>query len=415
MNRGKACVICNGCPENRIDSARVQEYLKENGWGITKDHTIADLILFNACSLTKENANISLEIVQKIQDEKKAGSRFIVLGCLSRIEPEALMERYDGPTFSEEELSSLNRIIGGGREIQKTTANYLLPTHPISEPLAKDALIRYDGSPLVRFLKGLVVRYESYLESRINLCIPGDSSTYYIKVATGCFGACAYCGVRRSRGTVRSKSIEEVTSEFKNGLQKGFRYFSLIGTDVGAYGKDLGYTLVDLLKEIIKERDDFKIGIRNMNPYHLKNMLNELVPIFESGRIWYLSTAAESGSNRILRLMRRNYTIEEYKECIQTIRRACPDIVIRTQLMAGFPTETEQDFAETMRLLNDVVFDYAEVYRFSKRQGTPAENMKGQLPEETIEKRYFRLYAKALLNRTPRKVWRILQYYTSRS
>ena len=411
MEKGKACVLCNGCPENRVDSARVQKYLEENGWLITEDHANADLILFNACSLTQENTAISLKIIQKIQEEKKSGSQSIVWGCLPKIDPEALREKYDGPTFGERELSLLDQIIDASRPIEAITANYVLPKHPIDESLGEGILMRFEGPPLIRFLKGLVVKWDSYLNSKFDLFTQGNSSVFHIKVATGCLGACSYCGIRKSRGTVRSKSITKVMCEFKEGLQKGFKYFFLIGTDLGAYGRDLGYTLVDLLKEMIKEKGDFKIGLRNVNPYHLKKMLNELIPIFKSKKIWYFSSAAESGSNRVLKLMRRNYTIEEFKECIQTIRRAFPDIIIRTQLMAGFPTETEQDFAETMHLLDDIVFDYAEVYRFSKRPGTPAENMKSQVPEKIKRQRFLKLYAKALLNRTPRSIKRILEHH----
>lgn len=415
MEKRKACVLCNGCPENRIDSARAQKYLKENGWLITEDHTKADLILFNACALNQESTNISLKIIQKIQEEKKSGSQLIVWGCLPKIDPEALKQKYNGPTFGERELSLLDQIIDNSRQIETITANYVLPRYPINESLGRGSLIRFEGSPLIRPLKGLVMKWQEHLESKLNLCIPGDPSIFYIKVATGCLGACAYCGIRKSRGTIKSKSIEKVICEFKEGLQRGFKHFSLIGTDLGAYGRDLGYTLVDLLREMIKEKGDFKIGLRNVNPHYLKKMLNELIPILKTKRIWYLSSAAESGSNRILKLMRRNYTIEKFKECIQTIRRACPDILIRTQLIVGFPTETEQDFAETMHLLDDVVFDYVEVYKFSKRPGTPAENMKGQVPEQIKKQRFLKLYAKALLNRTPRKIKRILQHHTSRS
>jgi len=325
-----------------------------------------------------------------------------------------LRKKYGGPTFSERELSSLHQIVDSNRPFEKIIANYVLPPHPESEPFGMRSLIRSEGSLLPRPLRGPVLKWLCYLESKINLCIPGDPSIYYIKVATGCLGACTFCSVRKSRGTIKSKPIEKIMCEFKKGLQRDFKRFSLMGTDLGAYGRDLGYTLVDLLREMTKERGDFKIGLRNVDPYFLKEMLSELIPIFKSQRVWYLSSAAESGSDRILKLMRRNYTIKEFKECVESIRRACPDIVIRTQLMVGFPTETEQDFAETMRLLDDVVFDYAEVYRFSKRPGTPAENMKGQVPEETISRRFLWLSAKALLNRTPRKIKRVLQYHKGR-
>jgi tRNA-2-methylthio-N6-dimethylallyladenosine synthase len=198
-------------------------------------------------------------------------------------------------------------------------------------------------------------------------------------------------------------------SEFREGLQKGFRHFGLLGTEVGAYGHDLGYSLTDLLGEMTAQEERVKIGLRNINPYHLKNMLNELVPLLESKRIWYMECPAESGSNRILKLMNRNYSVEEYKDWIKTVRKAYPNIIIRTQLMVGFPTETEEDFKETLHLLDDVVLDFAEVYKYSKRPKTVAARMEPQVPDQIKKQRFFRAYRKAVLNRTPRKINHLLR------
>lgn len=128
IEKGKACVLCYGCPETRIDSARVQKHLKENGWFITEDYKDADLILFDACALTQENVANSLKIIKEIREKKKEDSRFIVWGCLPKINPEALTSEYEGPTFGEKELSLLDEITGNTRPIEKVIANSLLPT-----------------------------------------------------------------------------------------------------------------------------------------------------------------------------------------------------------------------------------------------------------------------------------------------
>jgi tRNA A37 methylthiotransferase MiaB len=362
------------------------------------------LIIFQACGLTQETATVSLNIIKEIQRKKKKGSRLVVMGCLPKIDPETLSREYQDLTFAETELSQLDKLIGSTRSIEKTTANDLIPKWPLDESIGKGVLIRYEGSPFTRALKRLALRYQSRIDSEINICRQNDPSFFYIKIATGCLSNCAYCGVHKSRGIVKSKPVKNVVEEFQEGLQKGFKNFGLLGTDLGAYGKDLGCTLVDLLKEIVEIKGDFKIGLRNINPSHLKSMLTELTPVLESNRVWYMECAAESGSNRILRLMNRNYTIEEYKNCIREIRIACPTIMIRTQLMVGFPTETEQDFAETMHLLDEGLFDFAEVYKYSMRPGTPAARMALQVPEQTKKQRYLKLYRKALLNRTFRKI-----------
>ena len=350
-----------------------------------------------------------MEIVKKIQEDKKDSAKFIVWGCLPKVEPETLSEKYKAPTFDEKGLSSLQRIIDHDRPIKDIDANYIVHMHPDCGPFGKNALIRSETSLFTRIVGYPAIKWACFLESRISLYRPNDPSIYYIKVSTGCFGTCAYCSIRFSRGTVKSKSIEQVMSEFKEGLKKGYSNFSLIGTDLGAYGRDIGYTLVDLLREMTKEKGDFKIGLRNVNPYWLKKMLPDLIPIIETKRIWYMGIAAESGSNRVLKLMKRRYTIEEFKECIIRIRKAYPNIVIRSQLMVGFPTETKQDYVDSLRLLKDLIFDYVEVYKYSKRSGTVAANMEGQVPEKILNKRFVSMNTKALLNRTPRKIKRAIQ------
>lgn len=234
-----------------------------------------------------------------------------------------------------------------------------------------------------------------------------DQSFFYIKASTGCLGNYTYCAVRMSRGITRSRPIEKIVIDFQNGIEKGFKLFYLPGTDLGAYGHDLGYNLADLLKEIVKGKGDYKVGIRNINPYYLKQTLTDLCETFKSGKIFHITCAVESGSNKILGLMGRKYTIEEFKECIEKIKRVFPEILIRTQIMVGFPMETNDDFYESVRLVDEIPFDFVEVYKFSKRPGTQAASMNEQIPDDIAEKRFRKLQLKVAYKATMRKINRI--------
>ncbi len=235
-----------------------------------------------------------------------------------------------------------------------------------------------------------------------------DPSIFYIKVSTGCHSNCAYCAIKKSRGMTKSKPIPKVVAEFRTGLQQGFKKFSLLGTDLSSYGMDIGCTLNDLLKELIREKGDFKISLRNINPGNFKRLIDDFLPLLSSNKIEYLEMAAESGSDRIIKLMNRTYTIAEFKEMVSKIRKAYPQFILRTQLIAGFPTETEEEFQETMNLVDDVVFDFVEVYEFSERKGTIAEKLEPKVPDNIKKRRYMKLYRKAILNRTPRKIKHII-------
>ena len=388
------CVLCTGCPESRIDSARIQNFLKRNGWKITKNLKKADLILFRACGITDKTANDSLSIIRKIKAEKNENAQFYALGCLSKIDPGTLRTEYNGITFNESNIEILNDILNPKTPVKEVTANY-------EEPVFKPK-----RSGLSAFLHKLL----DFAERRLS--IVQSASIFQIKVSTGCLDNCSFCGVRKSRGVLRSKSIEQIVTEFQEGLNKGFRYFGLLGTDIGAYGKDIGHNLVDLLVELTKQKGDYKIGLRNINPYHLKEMFEQLRPIFASGKIWFLSSAVVSGSNRILTLMNRRYKVQDFKKCIQTLNKEFPGIFLRTQMIVGFPTETEEDYQESVRLLCELKFGWVEVYKFSPRKGTIAATMAEQIPERIKESRFRSLTLKVLAQSPHKKMKNILLSYS---
>lgn len=388
-----AYVLCTGCPESRIDSARVEIFLQENGWDIINDFKEADLILLRACGLTEKTAKESLEIVRIVEAEKKENSRLIVWGCLPKIDQEALGTEYAGVTFGEKDIGKLNEVLAAKNPIEGVTANYLMP---IFEP---KVLGPYD---LLRKLQTVISQ---------RLCISPSPAVFSIKASTGCLGSCSFCAVRKSRGVLRSKGIDSVLSEFKRGLEAGFQCFALLATDLGAYGRDLGCNLAQLLAEMTKTHGNYRIGLRNVNPYYLNEMFGELMPVFSSGKIWFLSSAVESGSNRILKLMRRTYRARDFKGCVQILNRDFPTIFLRTQIMVGFPTETEEDFQNSLSLLEELRFDWVEVYKFSPRRGTLAATMNGQVPDKVKEDRFRKLALRAMIQRPRRKIGQIIRSY----
>jgi tRNA A37 methylthiotransferase MiaB len=406
----KACVLTNGCPENQLDSARVETYLEENGWQIVDNVKAANLILFNACGLTESSALNSIYAIHKIKKQIKDNQRLIVWGCLPKIDHEMLFQTHQGLSFGEREIDKLDEIINATKSINGITVN------EICQPLFRESrwhrLSKIDRLP-VKFVDLLYLRLTSsnYLHSRIAYDSPSpliqldktgkagtgnDSSIFYIKIATGCLGNCSYCGVKKSRGDIKSKPIDEVMDEFKSGLSLGFKEFSLLGTDLGPYGRDLGYNLADLITKMVNEKGDFKIGLRNINPLFLKQMINDLVPAFATGKIWFTGVPVESGSDRILKLMKRGYSVDDFKEGIQQLKKAHPALFISTQIMVNFPTETEKDFAASLNLFEESNFDYAEIYSFSPRPGTPAADMEGRVPGRVAYFRELRMATKAL-------------------
>ena len=401
MNNGsKVFLTTNGCPENRIDLARMREFLIENGWEVLNSIEESDLILFNSCGLTKVMEDSSIRIISELNYRKKPSADLIVCGCLPKINNNRLKEVYQNITFGSDEIERLSEVLKIKRNPENTYANYLLPSsgHVFKSRWRIQNLKKSFNMFIVK--KKLLYPFYNRFDQAINVFHP---YSYCIKISTGCISNCSYCAVKISRGTLKSKPLNQVAHEFDEGMAKGFTEFSLIGTDSGSYGRDRGITLVTLLKELLDRKGDYQIRMRNIQPKFLIEMMPELQGLFESGKISFISTAVQSGNNRILKLMKRKYTIEEYKEAIRIINTEFPHIQIRTQIMVGFPSETEEEYQDSVRLLDELDFDLVEVYLYSPRPNTKAAKIKDQVPKKVAERRYTNLLMKSIFNQRIRK------------
>ncbi|MHA1280787.1 MAG: radical SAM protein [Candidatus Helarchaeota archaeon] len=411
MQTGRSlCVFTNGCPENRIDGALMQEFLRENGWTVTSDYKDADLVLFNACGLTQGMEEHSIKIIHQIKAKKKSSAELIVWGCLPKINKDGLREFYQGFTFGHD-IERISEVIKIKTNPQDIHANFLIPQADI---LCENGSLAPDSGKAVSIIRkiqqlltmncsltqiagSIITRLTRTYHNRLNQAINASNPhTFHIKVSTGCLNACSYCGVKLSRGALKSKPIDKIVNEFEEGLTAGYTEFGLLGTDLGSYGRDQGTNLTALLRELVKRKGDYKIKLRNVQPRFLIEMMPELQEIFRCGKITHLGSAAQSGNNRILGLMNRGYRIEDFKEAILTLNRQFPEIRIRTQVMVAFPSETEEEFADTVRLLDEVSFNYAEIYTFQARPGTKAAKMEGQISQKVAKRRHHKLNMKSL-------------------
>lgn len=250
-------------------------------------------------------------------------------------------------------------------------------------------------------LYDLVKRYKSFLESRIDIFM---GKTFCIKISTGCSGQCSYCSIKLSRGLVKSKSLDKILAEFKEGLDQGYMHFALLGTDIGDYGRDIGMNLCDLLDQMVSIEKDFKIRLRNVNPRWLISNWPRFRTILETGKIAYLQSPIQSGSNRILELMKRGYYAEDFLACARKIRLMFPTVVLKTKIIVGFPSETETEFLESIIIVNSGIFDYVDVFRYTRRPGTPASLMEPEVPDEVKIRRHRKLLFRTLFNQPWRKL-----------
>ncbi len=397
--------ITNGCLENRIDTASMQELMITHGWEAASTVDEASHILVNVCGLTNRQEEKSLQLIEKLQTCKGPDAQVIVCGCLPKINQKKLRQVYAGPTFGSDDVEGLCRVTGINNGSGAAYANYLLPHKAETNGMGSS---ENGGARLGRFsdpyayIKKLAKPYFRYLENSSHRMTEED---YYIKISTGCLNNCSFCAVKLSRGEVRSKSIANIATEFEQGLAMGYQEFALLGTDLGSYGRDMGVDLATLLNELVRFEADYTIKLRNVNPRFFMEMLPALADSFSSGKIVHLSSAAQSGSNKILRRMKRGYRIEDYRDTMRSMQEQYPHIHLRTQIMVGFPGETDADFERTLELLDTVFFNSIELYKYSPRPQTAAAALDERVPAHIIDKRYNRLYCKALVNMSKRRFW----------
>jgi len=197
------------------------------------------------------------------------------------------------------------------------------------------------------------------------------------EIASGCSSNCAYCIVKLARGDLKSRSVKDIAKEVEGSLRDGCKEIWITSQDCGCYGLDIETNLAELLKEVVNIRGDFRIRVGMMNPTYIKPILNELIKIYKNPKIYkFIHVPVQSGSDRILRKMNRGYKVREFENIVKEFRRKFPDVTLSTDVIVGFPGETEEDFKKSLDLIKRIKPDIVNLSKFSPRPRTSASRMK---------------------------------------
>jgi len=392
------CVFSTGCTESRMDAALLQQFFQErSNWRVCQACAKAEVIILLGCCATQDKEDLARETIEWLRQTRGADAHILVTGCITKIQP-GLAGKNDNLNGLMEQINGLLDL----KDRQDLAANSPQPEFwqigkDILEPaVAANMIRRYChrdvGSSWLKVFpkcQAALIRvftaYRRWVDKEI---LTSSDGTYCMKVSTGCLGTCSYCSIRLARGHVVSKNPDILVKEFQRGIDQGCRDFALLGTDIGDYGKDLGTDLLDLLERLVMHKGKFILRLRNVNPRWLIPSANRFSEFLKTGKIGYILSPMESGSNRILDLMNRRYHVEDYLEAIEKIRKAWPGIFIKNQVMVGFPGETQEDFNKTRQILKLGLFDYTDVCAFTRRPKTRAWNLSDQVPDEIIARRY---------------------------
>lgn len=359
-----ACVVTFGCQMNERDSEKLKGILKAAGYELTESEK-ADVVLYNTCTV-RENADTRVfGRLGYLNTIKKKNKEMIIglCGCMGQ-EPhivEKLKESYKFVdlifgTFNVYKLAELlyARI---------TSGNSIIDVWEESK----------------EFVELLSTERKYSFKSGVNIMY-------------GCDNFCTYCIVPYVRGREKSRPVEDIVDEIKRLTETGVVEVCLLGQNVNSYGKGLdgNVTFASLLREI--EKIDGLQRIRFMTP-HPKDLSDEVIEVMANSKkiCRHIHLPAQSGSSNILKKMNRNYTREDYLALVDKIKTAMPDISITTDLIVGFPGETEEDFEDTLSLVKEVRYSSAFTFQYSKRTGTPAATFEDQVPEEVMTERFNRL------------------------
>lgn len=354
--RGTFSMVSLGCPKNLVDSERMLGLLRQDGWQLVAEPRGSDLVIVNTCAFIDASRQESYGAIREMLDLKAQGETrgVIVAGCLAERQKEALFDELPGVdavigVFSRDEVAKAAERLVGGLGDQRS----------VFRPAPARAL---DDSGRLR----VTPRHMAYL-----------------KISEGCDRTCTFCAIPRMRGKHATKPIEEVVREARELAADGVRELVIVAQDTTYYGMDLygEPRLVELLAELEKVDGIEWIRLMYLYPIHFTDRLVDAIA--SSGRILpYLDMPLQHASDAVLKRMQRRVNRAATEELLDKLRGRIPDLVLRTTFIAGFPGETDAQFAETVEFVRRWRFERVGVFTYSLEPDTPAARLDGHLPEE---------------------------------
>jgi len=333
-----------GCTANQNSSEIMKGLVRQAGLNITANPEVADLIIINSCIVKQPTEE---KIRRRLADFLKQGKKVILAGCMPRLNKDKLKK--DNPNnFYMLDTSQIKNITSIIKDTQENN---------------------YDAE---KYLKKI---------NEVKLTLPKISDSKCVgitQISEGCLGECSYCIVRLAKGKLFSYPKEKILESVKNDVQSGCKEIWITSQDNAAYGNEEGKCLLpELLKGMLEIPGKFHIRIGMMNPNNVLKILGELIEIYKHPKMFkFLHIPIQSGSDSILKAMNRKYKIKDINKIISKFKKEIPEITIATDIIVGFPGETDEDFKETCNLIQEIRPEILNRSNFGARKGTPAEKLK---------------------------------------
>ncbi len=347
-----------GCKVNQYESEAIAEYLTKNGISVASASSACDAYIINTCTVTAESDRKARQFIRRAISKNK-NAYIIVTGCFAQSSPEdiAKIEGVDFICGNTEKLIAAKRLIEYFESNKQKSVPEIYVNDINSAPFEEMSITTF------------------------------ERTRAYVKIEDGCENRCAYCIIPSARGKVRSKAPQDIIAEVEALVKNGCKEVVLTGIETASYGKDLGdVTLADLLCRVDKIEGLERIRLGSLDPSLITpNFVDKIAGLTKLAPHFHLSL--QSGSSRILALMRRKYDADMAMNAIKLLRTSIPDVCFTTDVIVGFPQETDEDFNETVQFVKDAGFLTVHIFPYSSRKGTEASKMKGQIEKEEKSRR----------------------------
>ncbi len=351
MNKKKIAFTTLGCKVNMYDTEAMMELFQEKGYEITEFDDFADIYIINTCTVTNFGDKKSRQTIRRA---KRLNPNAIVVatGCYAQVAPETVKE-----------IEGINIVIG------------TKDRHSIVEIVEN-----YKDKTKVLNAVGDIMKERTF--EKLSVKNLKNHTRAYLKIQEGCNRFCTYCIIPYARGPVRSRNPKDVIEEVKELAQNGFKEIVLTGIHVASYGVDLkNTTLLDIIKEVHKINGIERIRFSSIEPLVITDeFLNEIKNLPKVCDHFHLSL--QSGCNRTLKRMNRRYTSDDYKTAVSKLKSAFPNVALTTDIIVGFPDETEEDFNESMNFAKEIKLSKIHVFPYSPKTGTKAAEYPNQISSE---------------------------------
>ena len=344
-----------GCKVNQYETEAMTELFKNDGYEITHFENFSDIYVINTCTVTSMSDRKSRQIIRRAK-KKNPKAIVVVTGCYAQTAPDEVLK-----------IEGVNMVLGTNER------------HRILE-LTKNLLTDSKKKEVYNIMN-------SHEFEELSITTYSERTRAYIKIQEGCNQFCSYCIIPYARGPIRSRNPERIIEEIKTLSKNGFTEVILTGIHVASYGADLQNMDLGKLLMMVNEIDGIKrIRLSSIEPMTLNaEFIKAISPCEKLCHHFHLSL--QSGSDGTLKRMNRKYTTDKYKSIVDGLRAAFPDVAVTTDIMVGFPGETDEEFEETVEFAKNIKFADAHIFQYSPRKGTVAAKRTDQIPSKIKEKR----------------------------